>query len=673
MKKRIVSCLLAALLLGTTVTTPVLAAAEPANDEELVEANREDVQLGNAYVDEALNTIPAEEESVEESMEGADGVSGNSLSENDVELEEEIIYSYSGDKTLAKPSKFTIASQYRNLYSYGLNYSFYQTTPVVTRPYSAGVLSTIHLQKAVESVNMMRMIAGLPSVGYNPAYTSQAQQGAVILAANNTLDNYPSQPAGMDNNFYVAGRTATQKSNIASGSYQSWRSLAWFTQNFMEDKAPGNLSNVGHRRWILNPRMGSTGFGYATNKSNMAYAVMYVDDRGVLPPDYDFISWPSSGNFPQEFCQGDTPWSVTLNPDKFDVSRMNLNNVRVSVALPDGRVQKFRAADNGSDRFDITKPYFNINFEGAGESNAIIFKPGTATCGTGNLSGIYNVTITGIKDKQGRSATISYNVEFFNAAGYLGGTDDQATSDAQVTSFVTRLYTLCFGRQPDESGMLDWKNSLVTRKRSGAAVAYGFFFSPELKNRNLSDREFVDLCYKVMLDRNADPNGSGYWLDCMKNGVTREGIFRGFAESKEFNDLCNSYGITRGEVKVTQGRDRNPGLTAFITRMYTKALGRGYDISGLNDWCNRILDKKWSVTDAATTGFFHSQEFLNKNLSNAEYIKVLYRTFLGREYDIQGFYDWLHKLDSGAMTRDQVLRGFSGSPEFQKIMKEYGL
>ena len=59
--------------------------------------------------------------------------------------------------------------------------------------------------------------------------------------------------------------------------------------------------------------------------------------------------------------------------------------------------------------------------------------------------------------------------------------------------------------------------------------------------------------------------------------------------------------------------------------------------------------------------------------SNAEYIKVLYRTFLGREYDIQGFYDWLGKLDSNKMTRDQVLQGFSNSPEFRKIMKEYGL
>ena len=111
----------------------------------------------------------------------------------------------------------------------------------------------------------------------------------------------------------------------------------------------------------------------------------------------------------------------------------------------------------------------------------------------------------------------------------------------------------------------------------------------------------------------------------------------------------------------------------FVSRLYTKALGRGYDINGLNDWCNRIVDKKMSVTEVATTGFFHSPEFSNKNLSNEEYIKVLYRTFLDREYDSAGLYYWLNNLNSGSMTRDQVLLGFSCSAEFGKMMKDYGL
>lgn len=654
-------------MIGSAIASPVMAASAPRNEEEMLGVNREDVQLGEPYVDETSGGVLGEDATIQ-----LVDISSNSLSGNDVVMNEERVYSYSGALSLAKPSKFAIASQYRNLYSYGLNYTFYQITPSVVLPYSAGELSTMHLQKATESVNMMRMIAGLPSVGHNPAYTAQAQQGAVILAANNALDHFPAQPSGMDYNFYTAGRLATRRSNIASGPFQSWRSLAWFTQSYMEDKSAGNLSSVGHRRWILNPSMGSTGFGYATNRSNMAYALMYVEDVSAPTPDYDFVSWPASGNFPQEFCMGDTPWSVTLNPDKFDVYNMNLNNVKVSITAPNGKVQNFSAADNQTDPFDVTKPYFNIDFGGTGVKNAIIFKPGTAAFGTGKPLGVYSVTISGINEKSGTPAVISYNVEFFNATDYLGGNDDQAIDEEPVTAFVNRLYTLCLGRQADDAGMADWKNSLVTKRKSGAAVAYGFFFSKELVNRNLSDADFIELLYKVMMNRPSDAAGKADWLGRLAAGATREGVFKGFAESKEFGDVCNSYGIVRGTVNVAQGRDRNTGVTMFVSRLYTKALGRKYDISGLNEWCNRIVDKTWSVTDVSTIGFFHSREFLDKNLSNEEYIKVLYRTFLDRECDIPGFYYWLNKLDSG-VSRDEVLHGFSYSVEFAEIMKRYGV
>lgn len=627
MKKRLISCILAAMMFVTVAAQPVYAAE----------------------------------------------VSGNSVSENGAQLEEETVYSYSGALSLAKPSKFTIASQYRNLYSYGLNYTFFQTTPNTSAPYSAGALSTIHLQKATESVNLMRLLAGLPSVGHNPSYTSQAQQGAVVLAANNALNQYPPQPSGMASAFYTAGRTATQKSNIGSTAYQSFRGLPWFTLKYMEDKEAADLANVSHRRWILNPKMSSTGFGFAVNKSNMAYSLMYVADTAAAAQDYDFISWPSSGNFPQEFCYGDMPWSVTLNPDKFDVYSMNVNDIKVTITASNGRTQTFTAADNQTDRFDTTKPYFNISLDGTGVGNAIIFKPGTKAFGTGKPSGIYNVTVRGLKEKSGKSAIISYNVEFFNATDYLGGGSDQAVDETKITDFVNRLYTLCFNRQADDEGMVTWKNALVNKSKSGAAVAQGFFFSQEMKNRNLSDAEFVELLYRVMMNRSSDAGGKEYWMNRLAGGVTREGVYKGFAESQEFSNVCGAYGIDRGTVAVSQGRDRNTGVTMFVSRLYTKALGRAYDVNGLNDWCNRIVDKKWSVTDVATTGFFHSAEFLNQRLTNEEYVKVLYRTFLDREYDAAGLRYWLGNLNSGAMSRDKVLQGFSNSAEFQKMMKDYGL
>ena len=244
---------------------------------------------------------------------------------------------------------------------------------------------------------------------------------------------------------------------------------------------------------------------------------------------------------------------------------------------------------------------------------------------------------------------------------------------AQIEAFVDRLYNLCLSRQPDEGGMQDWKEALIKREKSGAVVAYGFFFSDEMKNRNLSDKEFVELLYRVMMDREYDEGGREYWVGRLEAGVSREGVYKGFAESAEFTQICGAYGIERGSVSVSESRDLNTGLTMFVSRLYTKALGRSYDVGGLNDWCGRILNHTWSVTDVATNGFFESEEFINKNLNDEDYVKVLYETFLGREYDEEGLADWTNKLKDGEMSREEVLRGFSDSEEFATLMKEYGL
>lgn len=250
---------------------------------------------------------------------------------------------------------------------------------------------------------------------------------------------------------------------------------------------------------------------------------------------------------------------------------------------------------------------------------------------------------------------------------------DEVTGLPEIVAFVDRLYTYALGREADEDGMLDWASKLYYKQTTGNDTAFGFFFSAEMNNRNLSDGEFVELLYKVMMNRNADPDGKAYWVNMLQNGVSRVGVFNGFSGSAEFSGICDNYGINRGNPSASEGRDKNYGATLFVSRLYTKALGRNYDVDGLNDWCSRIANRTWTVTDVATTGFFNSQEFLNKNLSNEEYVKVLYRTFLDREYDQAGLNDWVNQLNSGAKSRDEVLRGFSYSQEFSNLMKQYGL
>lgn len=250
---------------------------------------------------------------------------------------------------------------------------------------------------------------------------------------------------------------------------------------------------------------------------------------------------------------------------------------------------------------------------------------------------------------------------------------DKDPVDQNATlQFVIRLYNNCLSRDPDDSGAKYWYDLLVSREKTGAEVGSGFFFSKEFLEHNYTNREYVELLYLTMMDRTYDEAGLNGWVDLLDNGISRLYVYKGFAMSQEYSAICDRYGIESGSVDVSEPRDQNIGLTQFVARLYTKALGREYDVDGLNDWCNRVLTGNATVTTVSTDGFFHSQEFINKNLSDEEFVKVLYRTFLNREYDEVGFQDWTTQLKNG-VSRDEVIKGFAYSDEFIKIKASYGL
>ncbi len=101
-------------------------------------------------------------------------------------------------------------------------------------------------------------------------------------------------------------------------------------------------------------------------------------------------------------------------------------------------------------------------------------------------------------------------------------------------------------------------------------------------------------------------------------------------------------------------------------RLYQAAFDRKPDIGGLGYWMGQ-LDQGKSLTDVAW-GFTHSDEFANlygRNVSNADFVARLYANVLDRLPDAGGFSGWTKALDSGAWSREQVLVGFSESPENQ--------
>lgn len=120
------------------------------------------------------------------------------------------------------------------------------------------------------------------------------------------------------------------------------------------------------------------------------------------------------------------------------------------------------------------------------------------------------------------------------------------SAGTSVRNFVGRLYRLCLGRTPDGSGSDYWSSQLQNHVISGTNCAYGFFFSREFINAGYSNNEYVTRLYRVMLGREPDAAGLANWLDALNRGASRQDVFYGFAHSAEFTRICAEYGIVRG-------------------------------------------------------------------------------------------------------------------------------
>ncbi len=555
-----------------------------------------------------------------------------------------------------------------NLYQDAKNSSTplaYDVQPHVGAPYAAGSASAANRQSALREVNMYRLIAGITPVVESAELSVEAQHGAVLLAAVNQLTHTPSKPADMDDAFYQIGYSATTSSNLGAG----YGRMEYGVDGCMLDNSGSNLTSVGHRRWFLNPEMLYIGLGQA--QSGRGYDKFYaykVFDDSNENLDHDFVSWPSSGNFPIELAVAKLPWSISLKMQRY--ATPSLEEIVVEIKNPAGKVEVFSAADNGTDLSGAGK-YFNVNTGGYGEGSCIICNFGS-NYSEYSQPGIYQVKVTGLKSREtGEPVTIEYQINMFYASDYAGRTAVTEEQYNAIGQFVERLYALCLERASEEAGKLDWTMQLADHDNSGAGVGYGFVFSDEYMNKDKGDSDFLDMMYEVYLGRAADASGKEYWSNMLSHGVSRQYVFKGFAESAEYDKICGGYGIERGSVTLTEGRDQNPGATMFVYRLYNTALGREAELEGLNDWSGAIARGEKSA-ELVAQSFIHSKEFQNKGYNDEMYVQVLYLTFMGREYDDAGMQYWLECLANG-YTHDEVLAGFSGSEEFYNIMSEYGL
>ena len=256
------------------------------------------------------------------------------------------------------------------------------------------------------------------------------------------------------------------------------------------------------------------------------------------------------------------------------------------------------------------------------------------------------------------SATLALRAETVEAA-------------SQTEDFVRRLYQTSLNREADTDGLNFWVTSLENGSKTGADVAENFLLSQELTNRALSDGQFLDALYVSLMDRPSDAGGKTYWQGFLHSGCTRAGVLRRFLTSPEFTQICERYGIRRGDPQAKENRDVNLDLTAFVNRQYAEILGRPGDEGGLNHWTGAILNGQSiaSVSEA----FVFGDEFAPIRKNAVYFVDALYRAFMGRPSDEDGLLHWALQIAYGDKTRREVFTEFVFSQEFQNIVGSIGL
>ena len=106
-----------------------------------------------------------------------------------------------------------------------------------------------------------------------------------------------------------------------------------------------------------------------------------------------------------------------------------------------------------------------------------------------------------------------------------------------------------------------------------------------------------------------------------------------------------------------------------LTRLYWAFFLRVPDLGGLNYWLGRL--NSGTPLAGAAAQFAGSSEFVNTygSLSNSAFVTKIYQHVFNRNPDAGGLAYWTGKLDAHALTRGDVMVGFSESSEGKRVLE----
>jgi len=243
---------------------------------------------------------------------------------------------------------------------------------------AAGTTSAAHQTATLRTVNWYRRFVGLTPVTFDPTYSAKAQQAALMMQANNDLNHFP---PGTWACYTTDGAQAAGSSNLALGTRNGPDAI----NLYIHDPGADN-TEVGHRRWVLDPQRVSMGSGTTAT----ANALWVFGAAQALPSTPAVVAWPADGYFPNELEPGGR-WSLSVPGADFGAASVTVT-------------------DSASDTYATTiHPVAN----GYGQ-NTLVWQVEGLNHGDGDGDRDFFVTVTGISGWI--QSSYSYTVKMFDAA-----------------------------------------------------------------------------------------------------------------------------------------------------------------------------------------------------------------------------------------------------------------
>jgi len=231
----------------------------------------------------------------------------------------------------------------------------------------------------------------------------------------------------------------------------------------------------------------------------------------------------------------------------------------------------------------------------------------------------------------------NYSMEEFRSKAQ---TIDPNATEISVP-YINKVQQLLYAIAPNETANYTFKTDMITYDLTNITVLNSKLLPIAMAKYVDASNESKGLEVSALLEK-----GKTYYLH-FRDTYVNEMSNNTFKISKAFN------------------------IEAFVKRFYVEILKREAETSGLTYWVDKLASGESAGSDIAR-GFIYSDEFVEQNTTDMQYLETLYKAFFNRPPDDAGLETWLYELDTGS-SREDILDGFLYSEEFNNLCDSYNI